>query len=146
MAGSKTETLDASNLVRRLWLGAKPPFDRQLPFDVLVLCAQELQPSSMPFAGRVLRPAIPDAPLSQGELSRVLLSSRAVAASLMAGRKVLVTCADGMGRSALVAGLGLGFCTNMGPDEVVDLIRRRRSDGCLRNQYFVDVLRRLIKR
>jgi protein-tyrosine phosphatase len=137
--------LDASNIARRLWVGSVPPFDRVLPeFDLLVLCAREIQPPEIAFRGTVLRCPIPDAVLAPRELSRTLVTGRSVATALLGGRRVLVTCAAGRNRSALVAGLALGLATTMPPPDIVALIRQRRSTDCLSNPFFVDVLNRYL--
>lgn len=136
--------LDASNITRRLWVGAKPPFDVDLPgFDVLVLCAQELQPSHVGFHGRVVRAPLPDAVLSSGELSAAIIAARAVARALVDGQRVLVTCQLGLNRSALVASLGLSMVTRLSPDEIVSLMRARRSPNALFNKHFVELIKRL---
>jgi protein-tyrosine phosphatase len=145
MAASKDAVLDASNITRRLWVGGKPPFDRDLPdFDVLVLCAEELQPAQLAFHGHVVRVSIPDATLDQGEINRVINGARIVGRSLLEGQRVLVTCAAGINRSALVAALGLGMVTRMKPNELVALMRQKRSAFALSNPHFVHVLHRFV--
>lgn len=139
--------LDASNIARRLWVGAAPPVDRSMPeFDLLVMCAREVQPSEIAFRGTVLRCPLNDAVLAPRELSHALMTGRSVAGALQRGRRVLVTCAAGRNRSALVAGLALGIATTMPPQEIVSLIRQRRSPDCLSNPYFVDVMMRYLRR
>lgn len=139
--------LDVSNIARRLWIGAAPPFDRHIPeFDVLVLCAAELQPMAVGFQGSIIRCPIPDSVLSQRETNRALVTGRTVAGCLLSGRRVLVTCAAGRNRSALIAGLALGLATRMTPSAIVALIRMRRSSECLSNPYFVEVMTTYLKR
>lgn len=140
-----TTPLDASNIARRLWVGGKPPFDRDLPdFDVLVLCAQELQPERLAFHGTVIRCPLPDAALSPAELERAVAASRSLAERLIAHDRVLVTCAMGINRSALVTSLALGRCTRMSAQTIITLIRTRRHSECLSNQHFCDILHRFI--
>jgi hypothetical protein len=137
--------LDCSNVARRLWVGAKPPFDRHLPdFDTLVLCAQELQPAVVAFRGRILRCPLPDGELTQRQLRLVLESGRNVAGELHGGKTVLVTCAQGVNRSALVAGLGLGLVTYLSADQIVAILRARRAANCLYNAHFRSILTRYI--
>ena len=144
-AAHPDQPLDCSNVARRLWIGSKPPFDRPLPeFDVLVLCAQELQPAQLAFQGRVVRCPIPDGALDRQEIRRVLVAGHAVAESLTAGRRVLVTCAAGINRSALVTCFGLGLVTRMSAAELVELVRKRRRPECLSNTHFVAMLDRYI--
>jgi hypothetical protein len=137
--------LDASNIVRRLWVGGKPPLDRPLPdFDVLVLCAQEIQPIGVGFHGQVLRCPLPDAALDNQELARAFVTARKVGEALVSGKRVLVTCAMGLNRSALVASLGLGLVTRMSADELVRLMRTRRHHDCLSNEHFRAILKRYV--
>ncbi len=139
--------MDASNIVRRLWIGGVPPFDRPLPdFDVLVLCAQELQPRQVGFQGQTIRIPLPDAALDNPDLRRALIGGRQVAEALAQGRRVLVTCAQGRNRSALVAGLAMGLRYRMTADQVVTMIRARRRPDCLTNTHFVGYLERFIGR
>jgi hypothetical protein len=137
--GSGT-VLDASAVARRLWIGGVPPFDRDLPFQVLVLCALEHQPEALAFRGQVLRAPITDGPLSPRETQWALDAARGVAQSLAAGKNVLVTCHAGRNRSALVAGLGLGMVTRMKPEQIVTLVRTKRSLLAFSNPHFVRLL------
>lgn len=138
--------VDASNITKRLWVGSAPPFDRELPFDVLALCAVEIQPKQLAFRGAVIRCPIPDAYLTIGQTQRALSSGRAVGEALRAGRRVLVTCAAGLNRSSLVAGIGLGLVSRLPPSEIVLLMRKQRSPSCLHNPHFVEILDRYLAR
>ncbi len=142
---SKEAPVDASNIATRLWVGSKPPFDRDLPaFDMLVLCAQEIQPDRMAFSRRIVRVPIPDATLSQVELRRVSHAAKEVAKAMRSGQRVLVTCAAGLNRSALVASLGLGIVSKLTGPQIVSLVRQRRSEHALHNQHFVDIIHRFV--
>jgi hypothetical protein len=137
--------LDANNIVRRLWIGGEPPMDRHLPgFDVLTLCAEEIQPRVVAFRGNILRVPLPDAKLDGSETSRAVIGARHVARHLSGGKRVLVTCAMGRNRSALVAGLALGMVTKMSGPQIAELIRQRRHPDCLSNPHFVTLLRQLL--
>lgn len=144
-ANSVDESIDASNIARRLWVGGKPPLDRHLPeFDMLVLCAKEIQPAVVAFRGTLLRCPISDADLEPAELRRVLVAGRNVADALAKRRTVLVTCAKGINRSALVASLALGLVTYYSADELVAIMRKRRNPDCLYNPAFRGILHRYI--
>jgi protein-tyrosine phosphatase len=65
---------------------------------------------------------------------------------LLTGKRVLVTCAAGRNRAALIAGLSLGLATKMTPVAIVATIRQRRSADCLTNPCFVEVLDRYLDR
>jgi hypothetical protein len=129
---------------RSLWVGAQPPFDRDLPeFDVLVLCARELQPDQVAFHGRLMRCPLPDSVLTTQELHQALLTAKAIAEALIARRRVLVTCAAGINRSPLVASLALARVTRMSADELVRVMRSRRPRA-LYNPHFVEILQRFV--
>lgn len=137
--------LDANCVAKRLWVGSVPPFDRDLPgFDVLALCARELQPATLAFHGHVLRCPIPDDTLSSAQVNLALITGCRVAAHLAAGKRVLVTCQAGINRSALVAAIGIGTLTRMSADHIVSMIRTRRSPNCLCNPHFQQILKTYI--
>jgi len=159
MAASPTEALDASNITppkpgsniagprRSLWVGGRPPFDRDLPdFDVLVLCARELQPEQVAFHGYVIRCPIPDDVLSSPEIRMVMGTARLVADSLIARRHILVTCSAGRNRSALVASLALAHVTRLSADALIRIMRARRHPDCLYNPHFRELLQRFVRR
>lgn len=148
LAGSADHVLDASRITDRvdlkLWVGSRPPVDRDLPeFDVVALCAREFQPQ-MAFHGRVLRCPIPDGPLEQGEVRVVILTARAVAASLSRGRRVLVTCSAGLNRSGLVASLALAVVTRMSADELIATMRKYRHPNALYNVAFQGLIHKFV--
>lgn len=145
LAASQDHTMDASNVATRLWVGGQPPFDRDLPdFDVLVLCAGELQPEQVAFHGRLIRCPIPDAVLNHAELTRALLTSKAVADAMLRRQRILVTCAMGINRSALVASLAIARVTSMSAEDLVRLMRQRRHPMALSNPTFQHILQRLV--
>jgi len=147
LGASRETALDASNITKRLWVGGRPPTDRDLPaFDTLVLCAREIQPDALDFGRQVVRVPLPDALLSSDETRRALVGARSTAEALTAGKRVLVTCAAGLNRSALIASLALGFVTRMKPAEIVELMRRQRSEHALHNPHFVEIIRRFGRR
>ena len=143
--GMQHEPIDASNIVRRLWVGGKPPFDRDFPgFDTLVLCAEELQPERVGFSGTVIRCPIPDSLLDTPQTLRAVHVARQVAGQLADGKTVLVTCAAGLNRSALVAAMALGYVTTMSSKQIVELIRRQRSSKALFNRAFIGLIEKVV--
>lgn len=152
------DPLDASNITpghgnrpegprRSLWVGGRPPFDRDLPaFDMMVLCARELQPEQTAFHGFVVRCPLPDGALSPMELRLALETSQLVAQSLVARRHVLVTCAKGINRSPFVASLALARVTRLDADALIRIMRKRRNPQAISNEHFQEILRRLIRR
>lgn len=139
--------LDASNIFTRLWVGGEPPLDRDLPdFDLLVLCAREIQPEQIAFRRTVFRCPLPDSRLNIHELTAAVLAGKAVGDALLARNRVLVTCAMGFNRSAFVASLALARITRMRAHEILALIRAKRNPSALSNPYFCQALRSIVRR
>jgi protein-tyrosine phosphatase len=84
---------------------------------------------------------IPDGPLDGTQLAGVIRLARAANEALDAGRRVLVRCYHGYNRSGLVVGHALARRGHASPDEVIQLIRARRSAWALHNELFVEYLR-----
>lgn len=136
---------ECSNISKHLWVGSEPDLSSPIEgIDVVVLCAREIQPAATGFTGRILRCPLPDCELHQQELSLAMLIAREIARDVHAGKRVLVTCAAGRNRSALVAALALGHLTRASADQLVALIRARRRQDCLTNEHFVAYLRRFV--
>lgn len=137
---------DVNAVAPWLWIGSKPPIDRDLPHvDVLVLCAKEYQPPALMFHGTVIRCPLDDGPPpTRDEVNRALLASKAVAAALSSKKRVLSTCQMGLNRSAFVAALALGRLTYASADELVAQMRARRDPRCLSNPHFLELLRKFV--
>jgi Dual specificity phosphatase, catalytic domain len=139
--------LNASNVWPRVWVGGEPPFDRRLPhFSMVVLCAREIQPEAREVAweGRIVRARLVDDYLERRELQDAVAAARAVADEIRKGGRVLVTCAAGRNRSALVAAMAILMRTPRAtPNHVIQVIRRRRNPDCLTNPHFAEILRRI---
>lgn len=144
LSAAKRKPYDANAIAPRLWIGAEPPFDRNIAkVDVLVLCAQEIQPERMAFEGRVIRCPIPDDYLSEDQQRLVVKSALDVARAVSGGDRALVTCAMGRNRSALVAGLALGQLTTMSGKQVIAHVQKHRARA-LYNLHFKSLLERII--
>lgn len=126
--------------------GAPQPNDRMQDWaDTLVLCAQEYQPDleDLEF-GRieVLRVPLGDVnqPMSQGELSWVSSVASNVAKRLLGGKRVVVTCMEGLNRACLIAGMAMRMM-GMGADRVIRNLRAARGDRGLCNETFERMVR-----
>ena len=134
----------ASRVAGNLWVGAAPPEGADLSrWHLTVLTAIEYQPRPDAFeAGRLLYVPLRDGgsrPTADEEaLARA--AGDAVAAELLRGRSVLVTCWLGRNRSALVAGLALRRAYGLSGPDVIRLIRDARGPAALGNPHFVRVL------
>lgn len=137
-----TEIYDASNIAPRLWIGARPPLDRTYPgVDMIVLCAAEYQPRTMPhFTETLIHCPIPDDALSSTEKSRAIAAARHVAKALKEGKRALVTCQQGKNRSAFVAALALSQITKLTAEQLVELVRAKRHPDALYNPHFREYL------
>lgn len=125
---------------RRLAQGSVPPASVVVPFDAVVLTAVECQPELPGYA--VMRLSLedrfpPDPPPTPRTVAVIRHAAREVAREVRAGRRVLVTCAQGRNRSGVVAGLALVELGVPGPDAAA-LIRRLR--GGLTNPYFLRIV------
>jgi protein-tyrosine phosphatase len=106
--------IDAHRIAPKLWVGSYPesPAVCNL-FDVVVLCARGLQ--TLPYTGpRILHAPLNDSKPTDAEIR--IASDAAVAVHVLRRRgsfsqrepqRVLVTCAAGLNRSALVAAMAL---------------------------------------
>ncbi|MFB8178202.1 protein phosphatase [Streptomyces sp. NPDC055966] len=84
---------------------------------------------------------IPDGPLDGTQLAGVMRLAGAANEALDSGRRVLVRCYHGYNRSGLVVAHALVQRGHSSPDEVIQLIRARRSAWALHNELFVEYLR-----
>lgn len=148
--GAAGDVLDASEVDRDLFIGSRPPVNRTVQvegFQVLVLCAKEIQPRSAEYGFKGTRMLVIHAPLNDAEPTGLEVETALAAASDVAkyvgnGEKTLVTCAAGLNRSALVVALALlRLRPNLTPDEIIERIRRRRAPMALNNPYFVELIR-----
>jgi hypothetical protein len=138
---------EVTPIAGNLWQGGPPPEGTALAeqgFDMLVLCAEEHQPSSSQFPGLTVvrapnddRPKGP--PPTADEVLIAHLAAKTVAKSLFKGRKVLVTCMQGRNRSGLVSGLAMVMLGESAAP-VIQRIRERRENA-LTNPYFVEIIK-----
>ena len=134
-----------SEIFPGLLVGSKPAPGRHADVDVIVLAAEEHQPPAGLFPGaEVLHAPLDDVssrPLRETEITMALSTGSRVARRLRAGRRVLVTCAMGLNRSALIAALALHEVSAMDADEIIRRIRRARGPWALSNPNFEWLLR-----
>ena len=137
---------DAAEVMPRLWVGGidsareSPQFKPR--FTLLVLCAKQLQPQ-ISFQGQILRPAFEDHnPIDADSVVRAIEAGQAVAKHIKKGGRALVTCAAGLNRSALVAGIAIKELNpTWSADRIIMQIRKMRCpDSALCNPYFCSIL------
>lgn len=151
--------LDASPIWNdRLYMGAFPQPGTNVGaegFDLLVICAMERlhflgnPPESYTtsaYGCPTLHAPFDDGEVNDDVVSAVVRGAKATARALADGDKVLVTCNEGRNRSGLVVAVSLlALFPRMRPDEVVDLVKKRRKTRsghpALTNENFVALIR-----
>jgi protein-tyrosine phosphatase len=131
--------VDSTEIVPGLFVGAAPRPEMIKPddFDVLWLTTKEYQPESDAFPGvdvhRVKLDDDPDKGLDLDAIRKAVHAGRRVAREVAEGKRVLVTCARGLNRSAFVAGIALMTLGQgrMTAKEAVGILRARRGDDVL---------------
>lgn len=137
--------LDCNKIAPKLYQGAYPVVPiAPLGFQVLVLCAKELQYRPDELGLLTLKCALQDdgSPMTQREWLHAVRMADAIAELISRGNRVLVTCAQGRNRSGLVNALVLYRMTSLSGQQCLYRVRLGRP-GSLTNEYFCDALRRL---
>ncbi len=75
------------------------------------------------------------------EVWLAVTNAKTVARCLQAGQRVLVTCALGLNRSALISALAMQRAFDMTADEAIDQIRHYRGSSALHNKQFVKLIK-----
>jgi protein-tyrosine phosphatase len=135
--------MDADRIAPKLYLGGAPRSCG--PFDAVVLTAMELQ--NLPLKCQVIRAPLDDAVPSREEIKTAMRAAREVYALRRAGKRVLVTCAQGVNRSALVVALVL-MMHGLPAERAIRRIRALRKAPIqpLSNQAFVRALKNIERR
>lgn len=144
----------ASEIAPNLWQGGfplEPGRLRQAGFNVLVLCAEELQPEPVDdhlerLGLIVIHAPMNDVEMDGEELKKTFnIASKAaheVVEHLKAGRKVLVTCIAGRNRSGFVSALSLILHHGMSGKDAAERVRKMRANA-LTNESFSKLLERI---
>jgi hypothetical protein len=145
--------MDAHCIASRLWQGSVPaPGYGPLRegFDVVVFCAEEYQPPPELYPGVkvILAPNDDNGlrPPTRRELQIARKASKLVAAHIMSGDKVLVTCMAGRNRSGLVTALALVRLYGVSGGDAMRIVRMRRlaaTGEVLSNPHFAAILERV---
>lgn len=143
-------TLDATHIQPNLYMGGRPPIGHEVRrggFEVLVLCAEELQMPDSDFPGvELFRIPLQDdssRPVDTPTWEDVVRTAQRVVRRIHAGKRVLVTCAMGLNRSGIVTAASLHFLTGRSGCSMASFVGRRRRVGgqdALYNSAFVKAL------
>jgi len=140
--------MNISHIDGRLWQGSAPlgARDRGIvseQFDVLVLAAEEFQPTATEFPGmHVVHAPFRDEPITPEAMAIAMRAARIVARRLIRGDRVLVTCLAGWNRSGLISALSLREATGASGKTVADVVQSRRPNALI-NGSFLRTLHRL---
>jgi hypothetical protein len=140
--------LDADIVAPRLYQGSYPKqvyVPAMAGFNVVVLCAEELQDGEFPGVAVAMKVPLHDGgvPLRPDEWSRALVAGSQVAELVRRGARVLTTCAAGRNRSGLVNAVALyHLYPDLSGAEIVRRIQVARPNA-LTNRYFAEAIRRL---
>jgi len=145
LATREITTPAASRIHPRLWQGNKYSLHQRIAtqFQLIVLCAAEVQPARDEFPShvKIIRCPLHDVeePLSELDANRVMHTAQRAARSVLHDRRTLITCRGGFNRSGLVMATTLHLLTGRPGVECVQVVRRRR-EGALFNRSFVSSL------
>jgi protein-tyrosine phosphatase len=125
------EEVNANQVSKNLWVGGVPtdPKSVEKKFDVLVLCAHEFQdvfPPHVHMKTEVLLAPMDDGKITNEEKHLALKMALKIRERLDKGKKVLVTCAAGVNRSALVAGLAMMLGDHDVKSAIEDIRKHRK--------------------
>ena len=139
-----SDPIDAHRIAPKLWVGSAPGAAHCAPFDVIVLCAVEYQPS---LPCRTIHAPFDDtAHPSSEDLRTALDAAKAVNVQRARGRRVLVSCIQGRNRSALVAAIALMLAEGLSAQQAISAVRAQRKlpsgELVLANPAFVAFLKR----
>ncbi len=117
------EGIDAHRVASKLWIGSQPTETACNFFDVVVLCADEYQPS--------LRCAVhagfdDNGSPSLRDVRTALRAAKTVQALRSKGKRVLVSCWAGVNRSSLVAALAMTL-DGISARDAIRTIRKHRK-------------------
>lgn len=144
----KRHGIDAHRVLPGIYQGSRPPTGRALRnagFSALVLAAEEHQPSASEFPGI----SVYHAPLNDhgrtlrgDEWDTIITAANFSATVARSGRRVLITCWQGVNRSGIITAVTTMMLTGNSARQAIGNLKRRRP-GALRNTSFVAQLRAL---
>jgi protein-tyrosine phosphatase len=137
--------MGANRIIDNLWMGSAPPEGDELcvDFDCLVLCAVEYQPTDFPGL-EVERIELYDDGLNlltKEQMRKAIKLASGIVNKLKDGKRVLITCYQGLNRSGLIVALSIMLFRNMTPEQAILTIRENRSPIALCNPDFVDFIK-----
>lgn len=138
-----------NEIIPGLWMGGMyytphmKPCAPEGQFDVVVSMAGRGGPQT-----KITNPAVKqynfvirDGELGEDELRLAKEAAQIAADAVSQGSQVLVRCHMGYNRSGLVVAFALYKLQDWDADEIIDLIRAKRSRHALCNEHFVEYIR-----
>lgn len=141
--------IHADKVGRNLWVGAVPVYPKEVEenFDAVVLAAKEYQSAIADVQRpgvRVILAPLDDSEPTPEEKAIALKAALEVYDLNKKGKKVLVTCAKGVNRSALIAALAM-VLSGVPGEEAIERIRKSRKPASgatpLFNEHFCKLIR-----
>jgi hypothetical protein len=137
----------SSKILPRLYQGVAPPPGETMALhgvNVIVLCAQEIQPGAQHFPGVRVVLHCPfdddyDVPLTASELNMVRNTAASVVRALRSGDRVYVSCRAGLNRSGLVVAHAVMYMIDCSGREAKQWVQSRRPRA-LSNPLFCQIL------
>lgn len=121
--------MDVTHLAGNLWIGSAPRDARDYrEFDRIYFVAEEIPPGPAFAPEQARYYGFDDRDLDQETLTTARIAADSVTRDLIQGRRVLVTCAMGRNRSALVSALAMHMMTGMPGAEIAAFIAGKRTD------------------
>lgn len=130
MAESDYQFIVASRVAQGAY--PKPLNEHFAKFHTIVFCAEEMQPKvrGLPPDRRAVYCPMDDnfyRPVTREEIGLLMGLAKQLAVEAKEGRKVLITCAQGVNRSGLVTGMTVMHLTGCTGDQAIAEVRRLRK-------------------
>lgn len=146
---AELKQLHADKVGRNLWVGAVPIYPEEVEknFDAVVLAAEEFQKNiadlQRPSVRVILAPMDDHDPTAEEKVIALKAALQVYDLNKM-GKRVLVTCAKGVNRSALIAALAM-VLAGSSADEAIARIRAHRKPASGATPLFNEHFCKLIK-
>lgn len=122
--------IDAHLVGNNLWVGRRPYDSLRHSFDVVVFCAIEHQDIDTDIEALYLPFKDAEGAITQPILETLVTMAWHISKLRKEGKRVLVTCAEGVNRSALLAALSLMLLDDLSAKQAIKALREKRKPPC----------------